>query len=297
MKRNIIKLRLFSSCSNILLSKNSTPEIIRQLDINTSNDNTLPRIKKTKIKLNKSLNTKETPKLTSMQVGTLDAAREEISEILEDCLNSNELLNLFHPFPHTSRVVQIRNVKLNRDISHIDVLWESNFLEEFIQRIYEINGEAEGKRMKLKLYNQVNQILQKKEGKFRTHLMKQIFFRRVPRIFFRAADETVLDPTTQANEMEQWAKEELERQRKFKEWGNENSLNDLEAKKSSESSESSDSDSLSISSSSSSSDDNDDEEELRNEQNNNDDNENKSRRNRELRNSHKFDKFDDKRIK
>lgn len=183
MKSSKIVVRLFSSYRGVLLAKNPTLPLVEQLDINVSKDKTLPRIKKTKIKLNKGLESKEAPEFTPMQLGTFETAKEEILEVLENCLGSNELLHAFHSFPYTSKIVQIKNIQLNRDISHIDVFWESNFFEEFIQKIYEVNGETEGKRMKKKLYKQITETLQKKEGKFRTYLMREIFFRRVPRYF------------------------------------------------------------------------------------------------------------------
>lgn len=180
----MIRIRLFSTRVTSSIPKISNAGIVKQLDVSVSKDTTQPHVKKTKIKLAKGLHSKEQSKFSPTQTGAFDTAKEDIAEVLENCLASNELLNAFHPYPFTSQIIEIKKVHLNRDLSHVDVLWESSFLEKFLQRIYEVGGQEEGKRMKNKLYKHANEVLQKKEPKFRTHLMKEIFFRRVPRYLF-----------------------------------------------------------------------------------------------------------------
>jgi ribosome-binding factor A len=153
--------------------------LIKHLDVHISSETALPRAGKSKLKRN--LDAQSLPELTTSQLGALQSAEEEILETLEECLQSNSMLGAFPNFKHSSQLIQISKVKVNRDLSHVDVIWGSQILEGFINRIYETSGKAEGKRMKDKIFKKTNLQLQKKEGTFRTFLMRAIEFRRVPR--------------------------------------------------------------------------------------------------------------------
>jgi ribosome-binding factor A len=153
--------------------------LIKHLDVNVSPQTSLPAAGKSKLK--KNLDVQSLPDLTIAQLGALQSAEDEILEILESCLESNALLGIFPQFKFPSQLVHIKNVKVNRDLSHVDVFWGSDILEKFVHKVYEINGTNEGKRMGDKFYKQTNLTLQKKEGTFRTFLMRTVEFRRVPR--------------------------------------------------------------------------------------------------------------------
>lgn len=155
-------------------------QLIRQLDINVSPETALSKIGKSKLR--KTLDVQSSPELTPLQLGALQSAEEDILEILEDCLNSTSLIGTFPNFQHSSKLVHISKVKVNRDLSHIDVIWGSTILEAFVQRVYETRGKHEGLRMRDKIFKKTTLHLQKREGTFRTFLMRSVDFRRVPRL-------------------------------------------------------------------------------------------------------------------
>lgn len=153
--------------------------LVKHLDVHISPETSLPRAGKSKLK--KSLDLQNLPELTTSQMGALQSAEEEILETLENCLQSNSMLGVFPHLKQSSQLIQIAKVKVNRDLSHVDVIWGSQILESFITRVYETSGPTEGKRIKDKIFKNTNLRLQRKEGTFRTFLMKAIEFRRVPR--------------------------------------------------------------------------------------------------------------------
>jgi ribosome-binding factor A len=177
--RRQLKNSLFLGRRYLSRPQGESSPLIKHLDVHISSETALPRAGKSKLK--RSLEVQSLPELTTSQMGALQSAEEEILETLEDCLQSNSMLGTFPHLKHASQLIHIAKVKVNRDLSHVDVIWGSQILESFINRVYETSGETEGKRMKEKIFKKTNLRLQKKEGTFRTHIMKAIEFRRVPR--------------------------------------------------------------------------------------------------------------------
>jgi hypothetical protein len=174
-----LRLRLVAEGRQFSKVSGETSPLIKHLDVNVSPQTALPSAGKSKLR--KNLDAQNLPDLTIAQLGTLQSAEEDILETLESCLESNDLLGTFPQFKYPSELVHIKNVKVNRDLSHIDVFWGSDTLERFVHRVYEVHGTNDGKRMGDKIFKNVNLTLQKKEGTFRTFLMRTVEFRRVPR--------------------------------------------------------------------------------------------------------------------
>lgn len=202
--------------------------LIRQLDIHVSPENSLPKVGKSKLR--KKLEAQSSPELTKSQLGALQSAEEEILEVLEECLRSNAMIGAFPHFQQSSKLVHISKVKVNRDLSHIDVIWGSTILETFVQQVYESHGKQEGMRIRDKIFKKTNLQLQKKEGTFRTFLMRTVDFRRVPRylssrymrnndfrIFFRPPEEAGQEDDNSMT-FDDWRKEQLEKEKKLKAW-------------------------------------------------------------------------------
>ncbi len=99
----------------------------------------------------------------------------------------------------TSEVIEIEEVVLpKQDYSHVTVRWRSQSTNDFLEQVKIKFGRAEKQRLSEKLFTSMNATLQKREPLFRTALMREMFFRRVPRIFFEPIDlvtkrQSVLD--------------------------------------------------------------------------------------------------------
>lgn len=118
--------------------------------------------------------------------GVLEATAEEVMDDLNQALTTSQLANIFKFVRNTSEVMEITKVVLNKDLSHADASWHSDYLEGFLRHLLLKDGlSASDLRLGKKMLKNVTNKLQSSEGKFRSHIIRSMNFRRVPRIFFR----------------------------------------------------------------------------------------------------------------
>jgi hypothetical protein len=102
-------------CSNKIMNDS----IMQKLDRNsTPNSSMEPRVRS---KLIKTLEAKRKRAIDPVEQGLMEAQSNIIQEILEDALESKSLHGIFKEAPVTSDVISIREIKINRDLSHVDV--------------------------------------------------------------------------------------------------------------------------------------------------------------------------------
>jgi len=161
---------------------------ISQLDVGTrSNSPTAPNAA-TRQKLQKPLEGVEKKKLTTAQQGALEATAEDLQDILTEVLSTPNFHNLFKGAQDPSRAVYIHHVRLNADCSHAHVQWKSDVLEIFVRKTLERMGEEEAKRLIKRAIKYISSKLQNREAHFRSQVIRQMHFRRVPRLFFEPWD-------------------------------------------------------------------------------------------------------------
>lgn len=115
----------------------------------------------------------------------------------------------------SDNVVEISTVSLNQDQSHAHAYWSSEPIETMLknlilagkQHVFLQHQSAkpqdlqkfasiapvdarEGYQLALKMEKNLSTKLQRYEGKFRSHIIRTINMRRVPRIFFAADKDT-----------------------------------------------------------------------------------------------------------
>eukprot|EP01039_Chlorochromonas_danica_P005882 gene5882-6477_t len=148
-------------------------------------------------KLNKSLVAPEKEQITSQMDGILGATADEIMDDMNEVLDSPQFSSIFgNKFTSLSDALEISSLVLNKDVSHAHARWHSPIIAGFIDSL--VKKEEVTKAQLLlaqKMASNITRRLQSNEGKFRSHIIRTINFRRVPRIFFRASHtiETLLD--------------------------------------------------------------------------------------------------------
>lgn len=148
---------------------------------------------KTKIKLSKGLEPVEKKELSVRASGASEALCSEINDSIVDCLTTDKLFKLFHGFNDPSDVVEIMDIEANLDFSHVTILWRcAGLIQQSIHVMEKNFDEVTYKRISSRIINGINNKLQLKEPIFRSHLMKQVYFKKVPRLFFRNYDEVQL---------------------------------------------------------------------------------------------------------
>ena len=192
-------------------SKVLNGSLLSKLDVNTAPNSPLDADSRSKLK--KNLEGKAKAPMSPSEMGMMETQASVITEILEDALESKALYGLFKDTPSTAELVNIKNVKVNRDLSHVDVVWGSDILERFVLEAYEKLGEEEGKVVEKRVYSSVTNALQRKESKFRTYIMRSMELRRVPRVFFAAPSLKALGSEVRTEAIAQWVQEEEKRQR------------------------------------------------------------------------------------
>lgn len=110
----VLSSRLCSSGSQIL----NNP-LLHKLDQNSSPKSPLDA--SSRAKLTRSLESKGKVPIDPVEQGIMDTQSSEIVEILEDALESRALRGIFKEAPETSDLIYIKHVKINRDLSHVDV--------------------------------------------------------------------------------------------------------------------------------------------------------------------------------
>lgn len=139
---------------------------------------------KSKSKLIKSLEKKELPQLTISEIGIADSLCDDIQDSLISCLDSKYFYKKFKGYNNATEIIEICKVSANRDFSHITAYWDSKKIQEILQQVRKQYGDIEYTRIHKLIIPKITNKLQKYEPIFRSNLMKDIIFRRVPRIFF-----------------------------------------------------------------------------------------------------------------
>jgi ribosome-binding factor A len=158
-------------------------------------------------------------------MGYLKSLEEEICAIIQETILSTKID--LPGLRKTGKIIEIRNVILNRDFSHAEAFWESDMLTDFFKYSAQSmaqsgSGNAENNSDssnssntttddsidsdnttktknkgltlgKLQMFEDrikqnINQALQNKEPVFRSAIIKRLEFRRVPRVFFKPYD-------------------------------------------------------------------------------------------------------------
>lgn len=175
---------------------------IRMLDAgalftqNNKRDPNMPAVPATaKSKLNMPLETREKLKssMSSAQKGFNEATSEDIHEILSEALTSSKFRNLFRGTRDASRVVDFNKVTVNSDVSHVYAEWQCDVLEGFTRELHEEMGSDYAVKFAERGLRYITQRLASKESVFRTILMRQMHFKKVPRIYFKHDRVRILD--------------------------------------------------------------------------------------------------------
>jgi hypothetical protein len=159
-------------------------------------------------KLVTGLDAKKKRPMDAYEIGMLETRSAEILDILTDCLESKLVYGIFKDMPDTSKVVSINHVKCNRDMTQVTAVWHSDLFLDFIHQATLKHGEKDGKAIESKIFKKTTALLQAKESKFRTYLMRHMAFRRVPRITFLPPGNELSREQKYDMQMEQWQKEE-----------------------------------------------------------------------------------------
>lgn len=184
---------------------------------NNKRDPNLPAVTATaKSKLNLPLEAREKKRETMnhAQKGLNQAVAEDIHEILSDALSSPKLRNLFRGTKDASILVDIKHVKVNSDVSHVYAEWQCDLLEAFAREMHDSMGSIKAKAFVKRAVNYVTGRLAAKESFFRTALMRQMQFKKVPRIYFTHESTAMLTAASGETERMRQAKETLERLRR-----------------------------------------------------------------------------------
>jgi ribosome-binding factor A len=155
-----------------------------------------------KAKLRQALLKPKTSPLSPAAQGQLDSFAEELLDILNEAISTNIFLDTFRGVRNTGDFIDLVDVHLNRDMSHITVFWSSDMITEFVkmvkteelssssssQMLPAVEQEREAARIWKKTSSFITKKLQQREPQFRSFLVKKVHFRKVPRIFFKAHD-------------------------------------------------------------------------------------------------------------
>ena len=169
-------------------------------------------------KLVTGLDTKKKRPMDAYEIGMLETRSAEILDILSDALESKLVYGIFKDMPDTAKVVSINHVKCNRDMTQITAVWHSDLFLDFIHQATLKHGERDGKALESKIFKKTSALLQAKESKFRTYLMRHMSFRRVPRITFLPPGNELSRDQKYDIQMDQWQKDEALRLKMKRRW-------------------------------------------------------------------------------
>ena len=144
--------------------------------------------------------------------GQLDAFGEDLADLLNEAIASKALAATFRGASSSSDVVEIKQVTVNRDRSHVTAFWSSSILNGFAQLVHDSpssghsrhpgttaspnddsnegddDENSEASQVWLRGVRHINRKLQQREPQFRAFLCRKVHFRKVPRVFFRVYD-------------------------------------------------------------------------------------------------------------
>ena len=145
---------------------------------------------KRRAKLHQGLEKRDKPKVASVAMqGVLEATAEDVCTILNSALETPAFSRIFKGCKDTSIAFEIDRVKLSPDCSHAVAYWRSHLMDKFISHAIDREGVEMGLQLSRKMNQYVTNKFKHREPAFRSFLMKNMDFRRVPRIAFKHFDE------------------------------------------------------------------------------------------------------------
>lgn len=160
--------------------------MLSTLDIDPKNISA--SLSKQKNKLNRGLDSTSTGKLKPLSTGSLgqlDNFQEAFCEVLNTALADKSFYKLFKgSHEDSSSVIEFKKVDLNRDMSHATAYWHCPVVYKFLKFVLKTKGEEEYKILSEQTSQHISKILKAAEPRFRALVVKELEFRRVPRIFF-----------------------------------------------------------------------------------------------------------------
>jgi ribosome-binding factor A len=197
LQSSITKSRLFST--EKIFSPSSS--VMGVLDSQLNEEDLLKSKFLRRSKLNKSLAKPQKIVLDESSEGILDALAGELEDAINDYLNKNSIFvsgPTKQSLPISSnQLVEITRLRLNQDCSHAHAYWSSSPIEILLEKMLEKSKEQTKQTQKvdsqsmqrhhqigIRMEKKVTDVLQFHEGKFRSHIIRSINLRRVPRIFF-----------------------------------------------------------------------------------------------------------------
>lgn len=166
----------------------ATQKLLNKIDPSSIASDTgqrLPSVKKSK--LNKGLDKKEKVLISDSNQGILDQSGNEIAEIINETLASRSFYKIFKGCDDASKIVEIEEVKINRDCSHAYAYWSSDILNKFAEtmRLDNTIDQKDYNKFTTKSVEYIHSHLQTREGFFRSKLSQKMSFKRVPKIYFK----------------------------------------------------------------------------------------------------------------
>lgn len=140
-------------------------------------------------KLYKKLEISPAKELSKRSIGIQEFEGVHYAEILNDALNSNNFIRMFRGLSNPAMVIEIKEVRVLGDGSQFVALWNSVYLEKFINDVKAKYGVDEGDQVSERIVKYICKKLQDKEPSFRAALVRKMDFKRVPKISFRVHNE------------------------------------------------------------------------------------------------------------
>lgn len=172
---------LFAALSPIsILDQN----IERKGDDDSNQRNRAVISRKLQNKLSRGLELDEPLQFTARGEGTAELLCDEISDTLNESLSTDDFYKMFKGYKFPNEIIEFVKVTANMDFSHVTVYWDSNSTNGFLFIAKKKYDESSYEKLRHKIFVAISKKLQSREPKFRSILMKDIYFKRVPRLFF-----------------------------------------------------------------------------------------------------------------
>lgn len=171
--------------------------VINQVDASFDGSDAHRGQSQRKLKLNKSLRRPAKVVLDQASKGLHESMGQELADCMNDYLFNNSIVRSNRRIVDSSEhLVEISTVSLNQDESHAHAFYTSEPFEAILQLMIKESGSGEhvDSSKNFQLAKRMEKNLTKKlavlEGKFRSHIIRTINLRRVPRIFFAPDSST-----------------------------------------------------------------------------------------------------------
>lgn len=118
------------------------------------------------------------------QTGLLEGYGTEICDVLNEALGNLAFYKLFKGTKNAANVVHFHEAIINRDLSHVTVFWKAPIVEQFVAFARKKKGDEMGDQLLARTTKFITRKLTMAEPKLRSLLIKEVIFKKVPRIFF-----------------------------------------------------------------------------------------------------------------